>query len=205
MIDWKYDYEKVIEKDLNILFLDIDGVLNYASQTPANSYGGRFINGEEIEPKLVKKFNKVFEEIPNLKIVISSSWRGNMKRLVWALKFAGFLYVENIIGRTPRAIAVTKKHCKGETIDLPTPYTLLYERRGQQILKWFLDNPGISKRMNTFIIIDDEKYDISGKMGFNFLDQYFIQTNSNIGLSNTDIQSIISHFKKGEKDETNQN
>ena len=203
MTDWKYDYEKVIEKDLNILFLDIDGVLNYASQTPANSYGGRFINGEEIEPKLVKKFNKVFEEIPNLKIVISSSWRGNMKRLVWALKFAGFLYVENIIGRTPRAIAVTKKHCKGETIDLPTPYILLYERRGQQILKWFLDNPGISKRMNTFIIIDDEKYDISGKMGFNFLDQYFIQTNSNIGLSNTDIQSIISHFKKGEKDETN--
>lgn len=203
MTDWKYDYEKVIEKDLNILFLDIDGVLNYASQTPANSYGGRFINGEEIEPKLVKKFNKVFEEIPNLKIVISSSWRGNMKRLVWALKFAGFLYVENIIGRTPRAIAVTKKRCKGETIDLPTPYTLLYERRGQQILKWFLDNPGISKRMNTFIIIDDEKYDISGKMGFNFLDQYFIQTNSNIGLSNTDIQSIISHFKKGEKDETN--
>ena len=205
MTDWKYDYEKVIEKDLNILFLDIDGVLNYASQTPANSYGGRFINGEEIEPKLVKKFNKVFEEIPNLKIVISSSWRGNMKRLVWALKFAGFLYVENIIGRTSRAIAVTKKHCKGVTIDLPTPHTLLYERRGQQILKWFLDNPGISKRMNNFIIIDDESYDISGKMGINFLNQYFIQTNSDIGLSNTNIQSIISHFKKGEKDETNQN
>ena len=203
MIDWKYDYEKVIEKDLNILFLDIDGVLNYASQTPANSYGGRFINGEEIEPKLVKKFNKVFEEIPNLKIVISSSWRGNMKRLVWALRNAGFLYVENIIGRTPRAISVTKKHYNGETIDLPTPYTLLYERRGQQILKWFLDNPGISKRMNNFIIVDDEKYDISGKMGFNFLDQYFIQTNSDIGLSNTNVQSIISHFKKGEKNETN--
>ena len=203
MTDWKYDYEKVIEKDLNILFLDIDGVLNYASQTPANSYGGRFLHGEEIEPKLVKKFNKVFEEIPNLKIVVSSSWRGNMKRTIWALKLAGFLYVENIIGRTPRAIAVTKKHYNGETIDLPTPYTLLYERRGQQILKWFLDNPGISKRMNNFVIIDDEKYDISGAVGFNFLDQHFIQTNSDIGLSNANVQSIISHFKKGEKNETN--
>ena len=203
MIDWKYDYEKVIEKDLNILFLDIDGVLNYFTQTPNNSFGGRFLSGEEIEPKLVKKFNKVFEEIPNLKIVISSSWRGNMKRLIWALKYAGFLYIENIIGRTPNATAVTKKRYNGETIDLPTPYTLLYERRGQQILKWFLDNPGISKRMNNFIIIDDEKYDISGKMGFNFLDQYFIQTDSSIGLSNINVQSIISHFKKGENNETN--
>lgn len=203
MTDWKYDYEKAIEKDLNILFLDIDGVLNYASQTPANSYGGRFPNGEEIEPKLVKKLNKIFEEVPNLKIVVSSSWRGNMKRLVWALRNAGFRYIENIIGKTPRATAVTEKHYNGETIELTPPYTLLYERRGQQILKWFLDNPGISKRMNNFIIIDDEKYDISGKMGFNFLDQYFIQTNSDIGLSNTNVQSIISHFKKGEKNETN--
>lgn len=205
MTDWKYDYEKIIEKDLNILFLDIDGVLNYASQTPANSYNGRFLNGEEIEPKLVKKFNKIFEEVPNLKIVVSSSWRGNMKRLVWALKNAGFLYIENIIGKTPRATAVTEKHYNGETIELTPPYTLLYERRSQQILKWFIDNPGITKRMNNFIILDDEKYDISGKMGFNFLEQYFIQTNSEIGLSNADVQSIISHFKKGEKDETNQN
>ena len=203
MTDWKYDYEKAIEKDLNILFLDIDGVLNYASQTPANSYGGRFLNGEEIEPKLVKKLNKIFEEVPNLKIVVSSSWRGNMKRLVWALRNAGFRYIENIIGKTPRATAVTEKHYNGETIELTPPYTLLYERRSQQILKWFLDNPGISKRMNNFIIVDDEKYDISGKMGFNFLDKYFIQTNSDIGLSNANVQSIISHFKKGEKNETN--
>lgn len=203
MTDWKYDYEKAIEKDLNILFLDIDGVLNYASPTPANSYNGRFPNGEEIEPKLVKKLNKIFEEVPNLKIVVSSSWRGNMKRLVWALRNAGFLYIETIIGKTPRATAVTEKPYNGETIELTPQYTLLYERRSQQILKWFLDNPGISKRMNNFIIIDDEKYDISGKMGFNFLDQYFIQTNSDIGLSNTNVQSIISHFKKGEKNETN--
>lgn len=203
MTDWKYDYEKIIEKDLNILFLDIDGVLNYASRTPANSYNGRFLNGEEIEPKIVKKFNKIFEEVPNLKIVVSSSWRGNMKRLVWALRNAGFLYIENIIGKTPRATAVTEKHYNGETIELTPPYTLLYKRRGQQILKWFVDNPGITKRMNSFIILDDEKYDISGKMGFNFLEQYFIQTNSESGLSNDNIQSIISHFKKGEKDETN--
>ena len=31
MIDWKYDYEKPFEKDINILFLDIDGVLNFAA------------------------------------------------------------------------------------------------------------------------------------------------------------------------------
>lgn len=201
MTDWKYDYEKPIVKDINILFLDIDGVLNYAPRTPANSYNGRFLNGEEIEPKLVKKFNKVCGAIPNLKIVVSSSWRGNMKRTIWALRNAGFLYIEDIIGATPRARAVMEKYHNDQVIELKPPYTLLYDRRGQQILKWFLDNPGISKRMNNFVILDDEKYDISGRMGFNFLDQYFIQTNSDIGLSNANVQSIINHFV-GEKNET---
>lgn len=201
MVDWKYEYEKPIVKDINILFLDIDGVLNYASRTPANSYNGRFLNGEEIEPKLVKKFNKVCGAIPNLKIVVSSSWRGNMKRTIWALRNAGFLYIEDIIGATPRARAVMEKYHNDQVIELKPPYTLLYDRRGQQILKWFLDNPGISKRMNNFVILDDEKYDISGRMGFNFLDQYFIQTNSDIGLSNANVQSIINHFV-GEKNET---
>ena len=201
MTDWKYEYEKPIVKDINILFLDIDGVLNYASRTPTNSYNGRFLNGEEIEPKLVKKFNKVCGAIPNLKIVVSSSWRGNMKRTIWALRNAGFLYIEDIIGATPRARAVMEKYHNDQVIELKPPYTLLYDRRGQQILKWFLDNPGISKRMNNFIILDDEKYDISGRMGFNFLDQYFIQTNSDIGLSNANVQSIINHFI-GEKNET---
>lgn len=201
MTDWKYEYEKPIVKDINILFLDIDGVLNYAPRTPVNSYNGRFLNGEEIEPKLVKKFNKVCGAIPNLKIVVSSSWRGNMKRTIWALRNAGFLYIEDIIGATPRARAVMEKYHNDQVIELKPPYTLLYDRRGQQILKWFLDNPGISKRMNNFVILDDEKYDISGRMGFNFLDQYFIQTNSDIGLSNANVQSIINHFV-GEKNET---
>ena len=201
MIDWKYDYEKPFEKDINILFLDIDGVLNFAAPNASNSYSGRFLHGEEIEPKLVKKFNKVCKEIPNLKIVISSSWRGNMKRIIWALRNAGFEYIETIIGRTPRAESVTEKHFNGEVIELPTPYTLLYDRRGQQILKWFLDNPGITKRMNNFVIVDDEKYDITGKQGFNFLEPYFVQTFSEIGLSDANVQTIINHFK-GEKNDT---
>jgi hypothetical protein len=56
--------------------------------------------------------------------------------------------------------------------------------------------------MNNFIIIDDEKYDISGDMGFNFLDQYFIQTDAAFGLSKKDVQNIINHFM-GEKNGTN--
>ena len=202
MTDWKYDYEKIIEKDINILFLDIDGVLNFAAPNTSNSYGGRFLHGEEIEPKLVKKFNKICKEIPNLKIVISSSWRGNMKRTIWALRNAGFEYIETIIGRTPSAKSITEKYHNVEVIELPTPYTLLYDRRSQQILKWFLDNPGISKRMNNFVIVDDESYDITGKMGFNFLEPYFVQTIPEFGLSNANVQTIINHFK-GEKNDTN--
>ena len=202
MVDWKYEHEKIIEKDINLLFLDIGGVLNYLTQDGNNSYSGRFRTGEEIEPKLVKKLNKVFREIPNLKIVISSSWRGNMKKTIWALKFAGFEYVENIIGKTSSPYAVTEKHYRWETIKLEPPYTLLNSRRGEQILTWLIDNPGVSKKLNDFVILDDEGYDIVGSRGFNLLKPNFIKTQSNLGLSNTNVQSIINHLK-GEKNETN--
>lgn len=186
MTDWTYDFEKVIIKDLNILFLDIDGVLNYLTQDGNNSYSGRFRTGEEIEPKLVKNLNKIFEEIPNLKIVISSSWRVDMKRTIWALRFAGFNYIENIIGRTDF----------GKDIKLDPPYTVLNNTRGERILKWFLDNPGIAKKLKNFIIIDDEDYDICGDMGLLFLKNNTIVTCSKIGLSNANVQDIINHFIK---------
>lgn len=196
MIDWKYDYEKVIIKDLNILFLDIDGVLNFLPKNHNNSYNGRFLYGEEIEPKLVKNLNRVCENVPNLKIVISSSWRGDMKKTIWALKFAGFEYIENIIGKTPHNISVTKKNFNGKIVELQPPYILLYQHRAEQILKWILDNPGISKKILDFIIIDDESTDIDGKYGYLFLEENFIKINSEIGLSEKDTQKIINHFKR---------
>ena len=198
MTDWTYDFEKPVIKDINLLFLDIDGVLNYLTQDGNNSYSGRFRTGEEIEPRLVKNLNRVCKEVPNLKIVISSAWRGNMKRTIWALKFAGFEYIENIISRTSSAYAVTKKWYKGELINLEPPYTILNHRRGEQILKWLIDNPGVSKKLNNFIILDDESYDIIGDQGFNLLKSNFIKIQSNLGLSDDNVQSIINHFK-GEK------
>ena len=198
MTDWSYDFEKIIIKDLNLLFLDIDGVLNYLTQDGNNSYNGRFRTGEEIEPKLVKKLNKIFEEIPNLKIVISSSWRGSMKRTIWALRFAGFEYIENIISRTSSGYAVTEKRYKDKLINLEPPYTVLNNGRGEQILKWLIDNPGVSKKLNDFVILDDEDYDIIGARGFNLLKPNFIKIHPNLGLSDDNVQSIINHFK-GEK------
>ena len=196
ILDWKYDYQKPLIKDLNLLFLDIDGVLNFASGDLNNSYNGRFLNGEEIEPKLVKNLNKIFEEIPNLKIVISSSWRVNMKKTIWALKFAGFNYIENIIGKTDFGKPITKKTFVGKDIKLDPPYNVLNNTRGEQILKWFLDNPGIAKKLKNFIIIDDEDYDICGDMGLLFLKNNTIVTCSKIGLSNANVQDIINHFIK---------
>lgn len=202
MIDWKNNYEKPIEKDINLLFLDIDGVLNFASNDLNNSYNGRFLHGEEIEPRLVKNLNKICKEVPNLKIVISSSWRGDMKGTIWALRYAGFNYVENIIGRTPSSVPITKRNMNGILFDNKPPYTLLYQYRAEQIMKWILDNPGISKKINNFIIVDDESTDIIGKYGYSFLEKNFIQTNSEIGLSNDIAQDIINHFI-GDKHEIN--
>lgn len=52
---------------MKVLFLDIDGVLNSHTKL-ANGYCG-------IEPKQAEMLNCLLDDIPDLKLVISSAWR----------------------------------------------------------------------------------------------------------------------------------
>ena len=54
---------------MNIIFLDIDGVLNYqiAGKTDNEKYG--FVD------ECINNLRYIIESVPNTKIVVSSSWK----------------------------------------------------------------------------------------------------------------------------------
>src|SRR5208283_4739445 len=106
---------------MKILFLDIDGVLN--------SYNTRNF-GEELSPTPCKNLNLLLEKEPDLKIVISSSWR------IWGIDYMEKVFSKNGI----------KSACK--IIDITGNENGI---RGHQIQCWLDRNPGVTN----FVIIDD--------------------------------------------------
>ena len=139
-----------------IIFLDIDGVLNYIlwyidDRNPGNLYGQE----GDLDPFCIDRINKLCEET-NSKIVISSDWRidrGYKDRL----ELAG---LKNIIGHTPITIF--------DTYDSIDHFT-----RGEEIQMYLKQHPNINK----YVIIDD-RTDFTNEQK-----QFFVKVNSYIGLT----------------------
>lgn len=86
-----------------LLFLDIDGVLN-AFGTPENNYQDRTreITPEGmmgIDPLLVARLNRLVESVPDLRFVMSSTWRKDYAYAKRYLRDQGFKGV--FVGKTP--------------------------------------------------------------------------------------------------------
>jgi hypothetical protein len=107
---------------MKVLFLDVDGVLN-------NFKERNF--GEQFSPSACENLNSLLKDEPDLKIVISSSWRN---------KPGGLSYVKKIFHKN--AIDATK------IIDKTGNENGL---RGYQIQCWLDNNPGVTN----LVIIDD--------------------------------------------------
>ena len=149
---------------MKVIFLDIDGVLNMygdSCRTFMKPYG------QHIEPHLVARLNYVLENVNDLKIVISSSWRLNMKDLEKQMTEQGFKYWDYVVGKTPSG-----------------------EARGLEILAWLSD-----KEIEKYLVIDDEHFDICGKKCNVIPSNRFLQTDGNEGLLNKDALHIIKYFK----------
>lgn len=106
---------------MKVLFLDIDGVLN-------NFKDRNF--GEQFSGDSCLNLMMILYKIPDLKIVISSSWR------IWGLEYMQKILTANGIDGS-RVIDITGKE---DGI------------RGHQIQCWLDRNPGIT----SFVILDDE-------------------------------------------------
>lgn len=109
------------------LFLDIDGVLNnrnYKESTSPLTYPC-----SAFDPKNIAIFNKLLEDIPDLQVIISSSWRTDNN-------------LQNIFDN-----AEIKCHIQGIT-----PFMTCGYSRGDEIKEWLRTCPS---KDYTYVILDD--------------------------------------------------
>jgi len=151
----------------NIIFLDIDGVLNIES----DSYTTAKVIQPLCERHLVERFNYLCKKIENVEIVISSSWRTDMLALEETLKECGFKYWDKVIGRT--SISAHSKSLK----------------RGLQIHNWLKQNirESFMPRIDANIfIIDDEPNGVK-----EFWDRDFFFVDKEVGITDEIIKRIL--------------
>lgn len=184
---------------MKILFLDIDGVLNH-SQTKDRIGGYIGLNAG-----MIKRFNKIIEAHPDVKIVVSSTWRHtfshgvyeNFEQLVELLKSRGVQ--GEFIGHTPFPVETTGGWMSGST----------YRTRGAEIRLWLDANPEVEN----FVILDDDTEGMKPKMGTRFyteLNNYkdepieidlrprWVQTSWANGLKERGAEKAIAILKEGQ-------
>jgi len=155
----------------NLIFLDIDGVLNSTQHAIMCKRSNQRAYWDFC-PLCKSNLMYILEECKDkdIKFVISSTWRlvYSMEELKTIFKKEGFHDVDLIIGKTPKRLT---------------------SQRGDEIEMWLDDN----KYKGKFAIIDDDV-----DMG-RYRDKLF-KTDHMLGLDFITTLKIIEYFNGGEKD-----
>jgi len=155
---------------VRILFLDIDGVLNSSEFLTHQFFKFYKFPAEDncefalqqIDEKAVQRLNRLFEVYPDLRIVLSSTWRK--------------LYPLSILQEL-----LEKKGLKKNVVIGQTPTRLSDRIRGYEIKEWLDDHSEVDK----FVILDDDANMIS-------LLSHLIRTNYEKGLTEKDVDKVLN-------------
>lgn len=144
---------------MKVLFLDFDGVLNL--------YPNPSRSGDFHKPSCIN-LEMLLNKIPDLKIVVSSSWR------TYGLEAVRDVLKSN--GIDPRrVIDITGHEESKDTRD----------HRGFQVESWLKRHP----KVKSFAIIDDNS-------DFKPLHDNLVQTNKNSGLTQSNVEKLLEILSK---------
>jgi len=164
---------------MNVLFLDIDGVLNSADwfkeayetrKLARKKYEDRLIadygNARwelDVSPEHAAHLKRIMQEVESLNIVVSSTWRLHYSVDELKTRLSKLLDIssDRIVGKTPR----------------------LFTARGLEIQKWLDDN-----LVEKFAILDDDS-------DMEHLKDNLFQTKNKSGLQKEHADKIIEYFK----------
>lgn len=144
----------------NIIFLDIDGVLNYTDWyvSPRNP-GNLFGQEGDLDPFCIERINLLAND--NAYIVISSDWRYDERQCRIRLENAGLDAI--IIGFTPVHLWDKSQSDKS---------------RGAEIQHWIQKNSII---INNYVIIDDRTDMLSTQL------EHFIHVDPKVGFTDQNL------------------
>lgn len=152
---------------MKVLFLDFDGVMNSHSSFSRLHREGKVDCTWQWCPIATENLHQVFDAIPDLKVVISSSWRHHFT----LEQFQSTFFLADF-GRD-RVIDFT--------LDLP-----IGTCRGDEIQEWLTRHP----ETTAFVIVDD-----NSDMAHLKTDLNFVQTRTCNGLVWSDAMKIIRCFE----------
>lgn len=161
---------------MNILFLDVDGVLNSGPWLMLETQRSKDfhrrtdidIDAMSIDPEAVARLQRIVDAT-GAKIVLSSSWRyfyspSKFMKLLRAHKFVG----DDIIGSTPLSEDVPGRKC-----------------RGDEVAMWLKEHYFL--RVKKFVILDDDE-------SFGDLEYRLVRTKFEHGLTDSDAEAAIALF-----------
>lgn len=151
---------------MNVIFLDVDGVLNSINHLKEEYYKNkRPYSGYDYPFDRRCLLNLLYlVNITDSYIVITSTWRKDkIGRNILLNELAKYDLDKRVIGYTD----------------------ILYKRRGEEVKDFLLKNSNITN----FIIIDDDS-------DFEGLEDYLIKTNYQNGLTNDDVGKAIKKLIK---------
>jgi len=149
---------------MKILFLDIDGVLNRL-KPQRNGYCG-------FDPICVENLNYVLLTIPDLYIVISSSWRYMISPRTMTLEGFEFMLLASGVCCKARVAGATVR-------DDAIP------ERSDQVKHWLDTHPEVTKHL----ALDDMCWEFGSRNVIS------LRTDSHVGLTEKESKQIINHFK----------
>lgn len=160
-----------------VIFLDMDGVLNnvffFITKEPENKQDQLRNNYQfmkkHVDPQNMKVLKYILEQLPNVEVIISSSWGAHFKKSLFNKLFKAFKIDKRVIDITPRKLSSERCH--------EIKFSLFnYEEAGKPITKWLaLDDHGI---------FYSKEYESN---------EY--KVDSYVGLTYIDAVKIIKHFK----------
>lgn len=178
---------------MNIIFLDIDGVMNSTEEMIAlyNQHGSS-IDNTLPSPTKCKLLKQLVDETGS-KVVLSSSWRLSLNAIQ---KLIDLFEPYNLILSGFTCHEVDNKKFKNTLFEDIKPryqhtigdFGTYIEDRGAEIAAWLLDHP----RVSNFVILDDEDSDIKAWFPNNL-----VKTDLQVGLTLNDCLKAIEILKGG--------
>jgi hypothetical protein len=155
---------------MKVIFLDIDGVLNN------DETKSQFGHGKGWDPILISRLVKIIKAVPDVGIVMSSTWRVNthFSTVPFQFAFATWGIQVPIIGCTPTAYP-------------QNPYK--QDKRHVEISAW-LDAARATGKKVDYIVLDDEKDAGPGH------EKFFVNTKKELGLTEADVTKAIKLLQR---------
>lgn len=159
----------------NVLFLDVDGVLNSGpwlmKETKESQEFHRRtdmdIDAMSLNPAAVARLQRIVDAT-GAKIVLSSSWRYMYKPEKFMYLLRAHKFVGDLIGATPLTENVPGRKC-----------------RGDEVAMWLKENSFLD--IKKFVILDDDE-------SFGDLEHRLVRTKFEHGLTDSDAEAAIALF-----------